>query len=68
MLKTLFDSMAMGKAKKKKKENHQEGVINGISNYFQFVALSLRPKTHDWYEFKVCKKIIIQIFAWENVF
>jgi len=37
--------MAMGKAKKKKKENHQEGVINGISNYFQFVAL--RPKTHD---------------------
>jgi hypothetical protein len=38
LLKTLFDSMATGKAKgkkKKKKKTHQERVINGISNYFQ---------------------------------
>ncbi len=42
-----------------------------ISNWIvlaKIVALSLRPKTHNWYEFKVYKKSIIQIFAWENVF
>jgi hypothetical protein len=35
LLKTLFDSMVTGKAKKKKKKKtHQEGVTNGISNIY----------------------------------
>ncbi len=52
LLKTLFDSMAMGKAKKKKITSRGGSLMEFqiISNWIvlaKIVALSFRPKTHN---------------------